>query len=208
MVFSGGDMLSDVDILLAITNEQIRIDPFVASQLGPNSYDVRLGQWFYRQSSIAFAGRHIVYPDTQHMWASAPTLLDGAGGGSVLWLDPGETVLAHTQEIIGTFIDVVATMSAKSTAGRSCIEVCKCAGFGDVGFHSRWTMEITNNSTKQAVGIPFGERIAQMVFYRTENAPSITYAQTGRYALESPKLWCPEDMLPKAKARHDSSIPI
>ena len=42
-------------------------------------------------------------------------------------------------------------MQARSSLGRSYIEVCKCAGMGDVGFCNRWTMEITNNSRSQRI---------------------------------------------------------
>ena len=38
---------SDTDILEAMELGVIEIDPYDEGQLGPNSYDVRLGNWFY-----------------------------------------------------------------------------------------------------------------------------------------------------------------
>ncbi len=191
-------MLSSIDIVNEIFKLNIRISPFLDAQLGPNSYDVRLGSWFWRQNSFENMGNSIIYPATRDMWAKEPSHLNETFD-DVLWLEPGETVLAHTLETVGTFGDIVATMAAKSTAGRSCIEVCKCAGFGDVGFFSKWTMEITNNSHRHGVGIPVGESIAQMVFQRLESAPIETYADTGRYTLANPNDWSPEMMLPKTR---------
>ena len=166
--------------------------PLNPDQLGPNSYDVRLGSWYYRQRQMPKDG--LIYPDTRDLWEDEPCQL--IGDDAILWLRPGETVLAHTEETIGTYHNVVAVMAAKSTAGRSCIEVCKCAGFGDIGFHSKWTMEITNNSTTQKVGIRYREPIAQMIFHKVETLPDRTYEQTGRYVSIS---WTPYNMLPKGK---------
>src|SRR5581483_6069867 len=63
----------------------------------------------------------------------------------VILLGPKETILGHTQEYIGGRDIVVAKMYARSSMGRNFVEVCKDAGWGDVGYFNRWTMEITNN---------------------------------------------------------------
>ncbi|MCX8513508.1 MAG: hypothetical protein ORN26_00305 [Candidatus Pacebacteria bacterium] len=41
---------------------------------------------------------------------------------------PGETILAHTNEFIGGRNHITTMMKARSSMGRSFIEVCKCAG--------------------------------------------------------------------------------
>jgi len=41
----------------------------------------------------------------------------------------------------------------------------QCAGWGDVGYINRWTMEITNNSRFYAIPLVVGRRIAQIVFF-------------------------------------------
>jgi dCTP deaminase len=95
-------------------------------------------------------------------------------------------------------------MKARSTMGRNFIEVCKCAGWGDVGYVNRWTMEITNNSKYYSIPLVVGRRIAQIVFFETGEILQDDYAQikTSKYqssqdVKELKKNWKPEDMLPK-----------
>lgn len=51
----------------------------------------------------------------------------------IIWVAPGETILGHTEEFIGGRHNVTTMMKARSSMGRNFIEVCKCAGWGDVG---------------------------------------------------------------------------
>jgi hypothetical protein len=59
-------------------------------------------------------------------------------------------------------------MKARSTWGRNFITVCKCAGWGDVGYVNRWTMEIANSSRNKHIPLVVGRRIAQIVFFEVE----------------------------------------
>jgi dCTP deaminase-like len=52
--------------------------------------------------------------------------------------------------------------------GRNFIEVCKCAGWGDIGYTNRWTMEITNNSRHYSIPLVVGRRVAQIIFFESE----------------------------------------
>lgn len=81
-------------------------------------------------------------------------------------------------------------MKARSSLGRNFIEVCKCAGWGDVGYINRWTMEITNNSRYYSIPLVVGRRIAQIVFFDTEGTlEGRSYELTGtRYQLCGLKL--------------------
>ena len=99
----------------------------------------------------------------------------------IIWIKPGETILAHTNEFIGGRGSVTTMMKARSSLGRNFIEVCKCAGWGDVGFINRWTMEITNNSRFYSIPLVVGRRIAQIVFFDTEGTlEGRSYADTGK----------------------------
>ena len=122
----------------------------------------------------------------------------------IILLGPGETILAHTQEFIGGKDVCVAKMYARSSLGRNFIEVCKDAGWGDVGYFNRWTMEMTNNSKHYTIPMVVGRRIAQMVFYAV--APvgkTIDYVgEGGKYQRsqdlkELKESWNPYMMLPK-----------
>ena len=86
--------------------------------------------------------------------------------------------------------------------GRNFIEVCKCAGWGDVGYINRWTMEITNNSKNYIIPLVVGRRIAQIIFFETGPILERDYTNSGKYASstnikELKKSWKPESMLPQ-----------
>ena len=104
-------------------------------------------------------------------------------------------------------------MKARSSLGRNFIEVCKvsvtcypywqqCAGWGDVGYVNRWTMEITNNSRYYSIPLVVGRRIAQIVFFNTEGIVDNSYESSGKYQTSSDTSslmasWSPREMLPK-----------
>ena len=114
----------------------------------------------------------------------------------------GETILAHTIEFIGGKNYITTMMKARSSMGRNFIEVCKCAGWGDVGFTNRWTMEITNNSRHYVIPLVVGRRIAQIVFMKTGAIAGADYTEGGKYQgtgniRELKREWKPRMMLPK-----------
>jgi dCTP deaminase len=86
--------------------------------------------------------------------------------------------------------------------GRNFIEVCKCAGWGDVGFFNRWTMEITNISRRHTIPLVVGRRIAQIVFFETGQILDRSYSDAGKYQTSSDlselqAKWSPSLMLPR-----------
>jgi len=93
-------------------------------------------------------------------------------------------------------------MKARSSLGRSFIEVCKCAGWGDVGYINRWTMEITNNSNHYYIPLVVGRRIAQIVFFETGEIIDHDCTKSGKYnnttdIKQTIKNWNPMSMLPR-----------
>lgn len=72
-------------------------------------------------------------PDDRQALVFALLMID-----RIIWITPGETILAHTNEFIGGCKSVTTMMKARSSLGRNFIEVCKCAGWGDVGYINRW----------------------------------------------------------------------
>ena len=122
----------------------------------------------------------------------------------LILLEPGEMILAHTEEFIGGSCDFVTTkMYARSSSGRNGLEVCRCAGLGDVGYFTRWTMEIANTSRFDSIFIVPGRRIAQLTFFQVERVDAKdVYSKQGKYqdtdALDKLKAaWTPDQMLPK-----------
>lgn len=135
-------------------------------------------------------------------------------GERIILLPPKHTILAHTIEFIGgreaiKLNDWPSTtmMKARSSYGRNGIEVCKCAGYGDVGYVNRWTMEITNN-LHSTVPLVVGRRIAQIVFMETGQLDGGSYETTGKYQttadLDALKAgWSPWAMLPRLDRDRD-----
>jgi dCTP deaminase len=215
-------LLSRDQILKHLKNGSIVIEPFRERQLKTTSYDVTLGEWFWREKHPA--GRatvHNLYDknSTNSVWEGPfraepiKEVQERLGQefknippeSRAIILEPGETILAHTQEFIGGRDICVAKMYARSSIGRNFIEVCKDAGWGDVGYFNRWTMEITNNSKHYTIPLIVGWRIAQMVFYEVAPlvAKKIDYVgEGGKYQRsqdveELKRSWQPEMMLPR-----------
>jgi len=138
-------------ILEEIANGNIIIDPFSLSQLGPNSYDVRLDRFFY----------NLVWISGQPWYVYKTSMEE-------IELDGG-TVLGKTMEKVGTHGNIVASMRARSSVGRMGITVCRDAGLGDAGYDNYWTMELTGYSSTGNPVVRYGQRVAQMVFYRVED---------------------------------------
>ena len=204
----------------------IVIEPFVADNVGTNQYDVTLGPYYYRANGVLknapeVAGIPLYNPysesDVRSLWRQykaehlvnvkeklqwSQDLENISPDDRVIIIMPGETILGHTLEYIGGACNNVTTiMKARSTSGRNMITVCRDAGQGDVGYFTRWTMEISNNSRSHAYPLVVGRRIAQLVFFETDPVDDL-YTKQGKYQtdddLEVIKAnWSPEDMLPK-----------
>lgn len=211
-------LLSKPRILKYLQTGHIVCDPFVPQNLGSAQMDVTLGENIYREMTI---GERVYNPfDEGHVrnkwtldravvhreWATenGRVLTNIGPDEKIVFIAPGETILAHTQEFIGGACDFITTMmKARSSTGRNFIEVCKCAGMGDVGYFNRWTMEITNNSRFQYIPLVVGRRIAQILFFEVDPVSAEdVYDRTGKYqnskSLQQLKdEWTPETMLPK-----------
>jgi dCTP deaminase len=189
-------MLGHNAVIAAIAEGKIVVDPFVPKHLGPNSLDLRLGDWCVRQRSSSNLKHYknkysLLDPiDPSLIWNEPTEIPDG-----ILMLRPGELVLAHTMERVGTYEDIAGELSSRSSMMRMGIAVCVDAGLGDVGYDSKWTLEIYNH-TSLAIGIPVGARVCQMKFHRVENS-GLTYQEKGG-TYGSRDDWKPSDMLPRS----------
>lgn len=220
--------LSDRRILEEMKKGDIVISPFKQDNLATSSYDVTLGEWFFREQPSKY--NHSLYniwskSHTDHVWgAKNPERAISAKDAfekynfewvgiqpndKVILLRPGETILAHTSEFIGGKNHITTMMKARSSMGRNFIEVCKCAGWGDVGYVNRWTMEITNNSKNYLIPLVVGRRIAQIIFFETGSILERDYTKLGKYAstaslAELKKTWKPEMIIPKLWSDRDA----
>ncbi|HRR94724.1 MAG TPA: dCTP deaminase [Candidatus Paceibacterota bacterium] len=214
-------VLSKPEILKYYKNGLIIIEPFNRENLSSTSYDVRLGEYFYRQNQMERT--EILNPfskdsinkmyfklekaiEVRKIKSQLNSFKNLKPTDKVILISPNETILAHTIEFIGgknsKDLAITSEMRARSSLGRIGIAVCKCAGWGDVGYINRWTMEITNFSSV-VIPLVVGMRIAQIIFHQVEPISQIDeYQLRGKYQksidIESlKKNWQPEMMLPK-----------
>ena len=216
-------VLSKPEILKHYKSGNIVIDPFNKDSLGNASYDVRLGQYFYRQKNLTHT--ELLNPFSKESLEKMYEKCEEAvpvkdliskinkfdnlkPSDKVILISPNETILAHTIEFIGgrngteNLSAVTTEMRARSSIGRIGIAVCKCAGWGDIGYINRWTMEITNFSSS-LIPLPIGLRIAQIIFHSVARVEETDeYSKKGKYQTSFDvsilkKNWKPHDMLPK-----------
>lgn len=221
--------LSDRKILEAMKEGVILIEPFVRENLATSSYDVTLGEhYFTEQHPRHFENLFNIY-DKAHIdrvWGTEARKAKSARevfeqynfdwngihpDEQVILMAPGETILGHTQEFIGGRDHITTMMKARSSLGRSFISVCKCAGWGDVGYTNRWTMEIQNTSTRYYIPLVVGRRIAQIVFFETGPILAKSYFtegkyQTGETLADLKKTWKPDMMLPRLHTDRDIKL--
>lgn len=215
-------VLSNTDIKAAISSGQLIFHPYIEGHVNGSSVDVTLGEWYYKTERANLGGvynpfdeqaveRYFDGPhraENHKTWAEANgrRLFAGIPGDHpIIVLEAGERILAHTHEFVGIKGNATSTMQARSTWGRNGVAVCLDAGWGDPGYINRWTMEIYNMNQRDAVVLPVGERIAQLVFYTTGPVESEYHKLSGKYqdshADDLKKLiknWQPQQMLPRA----------
>lgn len=217
--------LSDKRILEELENGNVVINPFNTQNLSSSSYDVTLGEFYYKpidkyrlymmNNKTVFFYNPYSELDVKNTWKLEKAQKwsditkdddyinkDGISENDlVILIEPGESLLCHTNEFIGGKNIITTMMKSRSSFGRNFLETCSCAGWGDVGYVNRWTMEIRNNSKKFTIPLIVGRRVAQIVFIHTGDVLK-QYSETGKYQTkenfeELEKTWSPEDMLPK-----------
>ncbi len=223
--FSG--VLGDAEVRAGLATGQLVIDPFDPDLLKSSSYDVRLGGNFY----VAERGGHRVdfspYSEeevksyytgpfkavTHQKWCEDHQRQQFKGIGKeelVIVLAPGECILGHTVEYIGASYGATTMLKARSSLGRINISACDDAGWGDVGYINRWTMEIRNKNKDVWVPLVVGMPIAQMIFLWVAGS-TINYGTEGHYqaGVDIAKLkasWKPQQMLPQIYSKGNEEV--
>ena len=94
-------------------------------------------------------------------------------------LEPGEFVLASTEEYIEVPNGFVCRVEGRSSIGRLAVDVHATAGFVDPGFKGNITLEISNKNETNPVILRAGRRFAQLVFEKTDGKSK--HAYDGKY---------------------------
>lgn len=116
---------------------KIVLDPFVRENVGPNSVDVRLDSRLLQVMPNRKEGR-LSFIDPMLPQVTREVIIPESG----LVILPGELWLGCTIERAGSE-HYVPGYEGRSTIGRMGLMSHITAGFGDVGFTGRWTLEIT-----------------------------------------------------------------
>ena len=152
-------ILSDSKIKKLIKTKKIVIEPFDATCIGSNSYDIHLGSTLaVYESKTLDAKKHnkIKYfeiPDKGFV------------------LKPNVLYLGVTHEYTETHAHV-PFLEGKSSTGRLGIDIHATAGKGDVGFCGYWTLEI---SVKIPVRIYKYMPIGQLIYYSVDGNIDVEY---------------------------------
>lgn len=154
-----GAILADSEILRALKDGTIIIEPFNRENLGSNSYDVRLGDTLKVYTSKVLDAKK------QNRTRTLKIPKEG------IELKPGIVYLASTIEYTETR-GYVPFIEGKSSIGRLGIDIHATAGKGDDGFCGEWTLEI---SVTQKVRVYAGMKIGQLIYFTLEGITLVPY---------------------------------
>ncbi|MFP4038168.1 MAG: dCTP deaminase [Candidatus Nanohaloarchaea archaeon] len=148
-------IIEDKDAVKCVEGPEINTD----LQLGPSSFDLRLGYEFGTVNT-----REIELIDTVEMDRYNEVIRrerHSAEDGMVV--HPGEFVLGSTLETVKVPDDLAARVEGRSSYGRLGIIVHATAGYIDPGFKGEITLEIQNLGNAPVKLYP-EERVCQIVF--------------------------------------------
>ena len=137
------------------------INPVTEKQINPASVNLTLGDTFLlpriKHHCNIVLGSEVEYRRFKSTEGGFP-------------IDPGEFILATTQEHVSLPANIAAFVQGRSSIGRIGLTT-QNAGFVDPGFHGHITLELVNESPNTIILTP-GYPVAQLVFfecYQAEN---------------------------------------
>jgi len=166
-------ILTGPEILRQYRLGKINIEPFNEERINPNSYNLRLAPQLAVYTSTS--GDYDLAESVAHE-TSLPVVRLDCRADNPLWrfeiptkglvLYPGKLYLGSTVEVTATD-DFVPILEGRSSLARLGISVHQTGGFGDVGFHGQWTLEIT---CVEPVRIYADMEVCQVQFLTCEGA--------------------------------------
>lgn len=144
-------ILTGPQIASGVRERHIVIRPFRKSQLGPNSYDFRLGN-----RCCIYTGRTL---DSAKENKTKALIIPKSG----LLLHPGKIYLVNTEETMGStrFVPIIR---GRSSVGRLGLFIDITADLIDLGSINQWTLQL---HAVQSVRIYPGMLIGQVTFWST-----------------------------------------
>ena len=158
-------MLTANEILKQIKLGNIGIDPFDINCLNPNSYNVHLAD------EIIQYDKHIVLDMKKKDNRYTKKIIPESG----LTLYPNTLYIGSIKETVSSD-KFISAIDGRSSIGRLGMQVHLTAGFGDIGFHGTYTLEMT---VIQPLRIYPDFQIAQVYFEKPDG--KINFLYHGRY---------------------------
>ena len=147
-------VLSDKQIRFYIEKNDL-VSPVNESQINPASVNLTLGDTFLiprtKHNYHVTLGSEVEYRRFKATEGGFP-------------IDPGEFILATTQEHVNLPSNIAAFVQGRSSIGRIGLTT-QNAGFVDPGFHGHITLELVNESPNTIILTP-GYPVAQLVFFK------------------------------------------
>jgi|GEM_PF-1134246 len=199
--------------------QNINFEDFIKSKVikdsFPNlencSYDISLGEYYYKKNDSfqeVFNPNYI--QDFHSYWElgkvnTIQTLEEVEKyklkiNDQYIILQPNEFILAHSNEFIGGRNNITTMLKCKSTMARAGIAICNDAGWGDIGYINRWTLEIKNFNSVPIV-LRIGQKIGQIIFLQS-SIPLSEYQGKYQDSFDIYNIiegWNHKSMLPKIK---------
>lgn len=174
-------ILSHQSIIDNVKSGKIGIDSFIEDNVGPASYDLRLGNSFV-EVTPNFETVEGVVPETKKVMIRTmneeyPSSHITVKEGNSLVIPPHTFVLATTMEYIEVPSNIAVYVQGRSSIGRMGLQV-QNAGFVDPGFKGQITLELFNASNVP-IGITPGRRVCQCVFHLLDEPTDSPYK--GKY---------------------------
>jgi len=139
----------------------------------PSSIDLHLGNYYGKYSNKnqpVKVWKEQSYPD---YWVRDCREMINRNGA--IPIEPGEFILAHTDEVVDLPEHLVGVLEGRSSVGRLGIAV-ENAGLVDAGFSGDLTLELKNQS-KNEVWLKPGMRIVQMTMYEHRLPSEMEYSE-------------------------------
>ena len=135
--------------------------------INPASLDLRLG--------------NMIMIESVQSYEMIPVDISKSNRDQPYELVPGQFILADTMESFNMPEDIAGLFFLKSSRAREGYENLH-AGYADPGWHgSTLTLELKNSRQLQRLPIWPGLKIGQMVFFKMNATPALSYAVVGHY---------------------------
>lgn len=164
--------LSDLDILAAVKNGEITLEPFDEKRLQPASYDILLGNKFVVNDEYL---THVIDP-ARKLYAKTREVEVEDGGEFIL--HPGVSVLGISKEFFGSDHYLVQ-VGGKSSLARVGLMIHNTAGLINPGHFLHITFELCNLNNVPIILRP-GMEIAQLTFSKLSSQPRARYENVAR----------------------------